>query len=120
MGASPRLCGSGAELRRPTTRACQIGGVGAPRSIKHRVELAISETTTASVNYFSAANVQLVSTREGGDAMYGSEMFSALTKAWLTTVVAVGVLTVALGIAQIWDTQTYFRALHEALISDPA
>jgi hypothetical protein len=36
------------------------------------------------------------------------------------TVAAVGVLTAALGIAQIWDTQTYIRALHEALVSDPA
>ena len=51
--------------------------------------------------------------------MHGMEIF-ALTKAWLMTVAAVGVLTAALGIAQIWDTQTYIRALHEAPVSDPA
>jgi hypothetical protein len=51
--------------------------------------------------------------------MYGLEMLSALARAWLTTVVAIGILTAAVGIAQIWDTQTYLRALREALVSDP-
>jgi hypothetical protein len=37
------------------------------------------------------------------DAMFAMEI-SALTKAWLLTVVVIGVLTAALGIAQIWDT----------------
>jgi len=50
--------------------------------------------------------------------MFATEI-CALTKAWLLTVVALGVLTAALGIAQIWDTQIYIRALHEALVSDP-
>jgi hypothetical protein len=40
---------------------------------------------------------------------------SALTAAWVTTVIATALLVSALSIAPVWDTAGYFRALPGAL-----
>jgi hypothetical protein len=40
---------------------------------------------------------------------------SALTRAWLTTVIASAVLFAALAVAQVWNGAVYFRTLPHAL-----
>jgi hypothetical protein len=40
---------------------------------------------------------------------------SALTKAWAATTIALGLLFVALALAQVWNGAVYLRALPQAL-----
>jgi len=42
-------------------------------------------------------------------------VLSALSTAWITTIVSITLFIVALGLSQVWDTAIYFRALQVAL-----
>lgn len=43
-------------------------------------------------------------------------VFAALTKAWVTTVIASGLLFLALATAQIWNSAVYLQGLPQAMI----
>jgi hypothetical protein len=50
--------------------------------------------------------------------MYGVEIW-ALSKAWFVTVIAAGLFTASLAVAQVWDKDIYLRALQDTLVSAP-
>jgi hypothetical protein len=41
--------------------------------------------------------------------------FAALTKAWVTTVIASALLLLALAITQVWNSAVYFQSLPRAI-----
>lgn len=47
--------------------------------------------------------------------MIEQQVFAALTKAWVTTVIASGLLLLALAIAQVWNSAVYFQNLPQAM-----
>ena len=47
--------------------------------------------------------------------MIEQQVFAALTKAWVTTVIASGLLLLALAIAQVWNSDVYFQGLPQAM-----
>lgn len=44
--------------------------------------------------------------------------FSALARAWTTTMIAISLLIVALALARAWDSSIYLQGLQEALKLD--
>jgi hypothetical protein len=44
--------------------------------------------------------------------------FSALVRAWATTVIAISLFIAALALASTWDSSIYLRGLQEALTLD--
>lgn len=47
--------------------------------------------------------------------MIEQQVFAALTKAWVTTMIAAGLLFLALAIAQVWNSDVYFQGLPQAM-----
>lgn len=47
--------------------------------------------------------------------MIEQQVFTALTKAWVTTVIASGLLFLALATARIWNSTVYFQGLPQAI-----
>jgi hypothetical protein len=47
--------------------------------------------------------------------MIEQQVFTALTKAWVTTVIASGLLLLALTITQVWNSAVYFQGLPQAM-----
>ncbi len=47
------------------------------------------------------------------------DAISALVSAWYVTLTASCLLFVAVAVAPYWDSAVYFKALHEALVTDP-
>ena len=43
---------------------------------------------------------------------------SALTLAWVTTMIATTLFAAALGLSQFWDSAVYYQALHDVLTSN--
>jgi hypothetical protein len=43
---------------------------------------------------------------------------SALTLAWVTTMIATTLFAMALGLSQFWDSTVYYQALHDVLTSN--
>jgi hypothetical protein len=48
-------------------------------------------------------------------AMIEQLAFAALTKAWVTTMIATGLLFLALATAQVWNSTIYFQGLPQAM-----
>jgi hypothetical protein len=54
---------------------------------------------------------------EIGEAVMADVVFSALIRAWATTVIATTMLVAAVALAQIWSSAIYLRALQRALLN---
>ncbi len=48
-----------------------------------------------------------------------SEIFIALARAWMVTIIATALLCIALAVAQVWDRAIYMDGLRDALSRDP-
>jgi hypothetical protein len=46
------------------------------------------------------------------------EVFSALVRAWVTTMIATAMLVAAVALSRIWDSAIYLRGLQRALRPD--
>ena len=53
---------------------------------------------------------------EIGEAVMADVLFSALVRAWATTVIATTTLVAAVAPAQVWNSAIYLRALQRALM----
>jgi len=56
--------------------------------------------------------------RDQGLSEMTETAFSALARAWTTTMIAVSLLIVALALARAWDSSIYLQGLQEALKLD--